>query len=253
MPDDVGPDRPGETAPGPTHPQHPRLTPSMERGRQSERYFLLLGLLLIDMLVIGLAGSGRVATFFYAPTTAAVLIMALRTSKARPTTMRVGWVAGAIVVLVSAVVAITGKTSLNYLVYFLLLALLLMAPLAIGRRILLSKRVTLHLVAGAICVYLMLGLIFTFAYLGINGVHPDFFVQGPQKDPAVFLYFSFVTITTTGFGDYTAQYDFSRVLVIFEAIMGQVFLVTTVARLVSLYSSAEPDLGDTLREAKGGE
>ena len=204
---------------------------------RSERYFFLLGLLLIDVCVIGLAGSGRWATFFYAPITAASLLLALRTSEARRTTMRIAWVAAVVAVVASAGVAITGSSHLTGYVYFMLFALLLMSPLAIGRRILMSRQVTLRLLIAAICVYLMIGLLFTFVYLGVDGVHPDFFAQGVQKDPSIYLYFSFITMTTVGFGDFTPGYSVPRVLVVFEAMLGQVFLVTAVARLVSLYSS----------------
>jgi lysylphosphatidylglycerol synthetase-like protein (DUF2156 family) len=215
----------------------------------SERYFFLLGLLLIDVCLIGLAGSGRWATFLYAPITAASLLLALRTSEAKRRTMRIAWVAAVIAVVASAGVAITGSARLTGYVYFMLFALLLMSPLAIGRRILMSRRVTLRLLIAAICVYLMIGLLFTFAYLGVNGVHPDFFAQGVQKDPSIYLYFSFITMTTVGFGDFTPGYSVPRVLVVFEAMLGQVFLVTAVARLVSLYSSsATPEPGAAVRD-----
>ena len=203
----------------------------------SERYFFLLALLLIDVCVIGLAGSGRWATFLYTPITAASLLLALRTSEARRRTMRIAWVAAVIAVVASAGVAITGSAHLNGYVYFMLFALLLMSPLAIARRILISRQVTLRLLIAAICVYLMIGLLFTFVYLGVDGVHPNFFAQGAQKDPSIYLYFSFITMTTVGFGDFTPGYSVPRVLVVFEAMLGQVFLVTAVARLVSLYSS----------------
>ena len=204
---------------------------------QSERYFFLLGLLLIDVMVIGLAGSGRWATFAYTPITAATLLLALRTSEALHRTMQIAWVAAVVAVAASAGVAITGSTHLTGYVYFMLFALLVMSPIAIGRRILMSRRVTLRLLVAAICVYLMIGLLFTFVYLGVDGVHPNFFAQGVQKDPSIYLYFSFITMTTVGFGDFTPGYSVPRVLVVFEAMLGQVFLVTAVARLVSLYSS----------------
>ena len=215
----------------------------------SERYFFLLGLLLIDVCVIGLAGSGRWATFLYTPITAASLLLALRTSEARRRTMRLAWVAAVIAVVASAGVAITGSAHLTGYVYFMLFALLLMSPLAIARRILMSRQVTLRLLIAAICVYLMIGLLFTFVYLGLNGVHPNFFAQGVQKDPSIYLYFSFITMTTVGFGDFTPGYSVPRVLVVFEAMLGQVFLVTAVARLVSLYSSsAAPEPGAAGRD-----
>ncbi len=196
----------------------------------------MFGLLLLDVCVIGLAGDSKWATFAYTPLTAATLLLALRTSEAKRGTMRIAWVAATIAVVASAAVAITGSTHLVGYVYFMLFALLLISPAAIGRRIVMSRSVTLRLLVAAICVYLMIGLLFTFIYLGVNGVHPSFFAQGVQKDPSVYVYFSFITMTTVGFGDFTPAYAVPRVLVVFEAMLGQVYLVVAVARLVSLYS-----------------
>jgi hypothetical protein len=218
----------------------------------NERYFFLLGLLVVDICVIGLAGAGRWATFSYTPITAATLLLALRTSEARRRTMRIAWAAAGIAVLASLLVAITGSKHLIGYVYFMLFALLLISPLAIARRIVTSRRVTLRLLVAAICVYLMIGLLFTFVYLGVNGVHPSFFAQGPQKDPSIYLYFSFITMTTVGFGDFTPGSSLPRVLVVFEAMLGQVFLVTAVARLVSLYSSESLEPDDVVHDIEDG-
>jgi hypothetical protein len=218
----------------------------------SERYFFLLGLLLVDVCVIGLAGGGRWATFTYTPITAATLLLALRTSEARRRTMRIAWAAAGIAVLASLLVVVTGSKHLNGYVYFMLFALLLISPLAIARRIVMSRRVTLRLLVAAICVYLMIGLLFTFVYLGVNGVHPSFFAQGSQQDPSIYLYFSFITMTTVGYGDFTPASSVPRVLVVFEAMLGQVFLVTAVARLVSLYSSESPEPGDAVHDGEDG-
>ena len=142
--------------------------------------------------------------------------------------------AAALAVIISVTALVTGDVELSGFSYFMLFAMLLMSPLAIGRRIITSQRVTPRLLVAAICVFLMLGLLFTFVYLGVNGVHPNFFAQGTEKNPSIYLYFSFITLTTVGFGDFTPGAAVPRVLVIFEAMLGQVFLVTAVARLVSL-------------------
>jgi len=222
------------------------------RGRwrepRSERYFFLFGLLLVDVCVIGLVGTGRWATFAYTPLTAATLLLALATSEAKRRTMRIAWAAAVVAVAASLAVALTSATRFSGWVYLMLFALLLISPIAIGRRILTSRRVTLRLLVAAICVYLMIGLLFTFVYLGVNGVHPDFFAQGAQKDPSIYLYFSFITMTTVGFGDFTPGAAVPRVLVVLEAMLGQVFLVTAVARLVSLYSAEDPEPGDAFRD-----
>jgi lysylphosphatidylglycerol synthetase-like protein (DUF2156 family) len=208
---------------------------------RTERYYLLFGLLLADIFVIELAGASEWATFAYTPLTAATLLLALRTSEARRRTMQIAWVAAGLAVIVSLVALATGDVKLNGFVYFMLFALLLLAPLAIGRRILTSRSVTPRLLVGALCVYLMIGLLFTFLYLGVDGVHPDFFKQGVETEPSIYLYFSFITMTTVGYGDFTPASAVPRMLVVFEALLGQIFLVTAVARLVSLYSRGSPD------------
>ena len=62
-------------------------------------------------------------------------------------------------------------------------------------------------------------------------------VFGGPVDRSVFSYFSFTTLTTVGFGDYTAVTDLGRRIAMIEAVIGQVFIATTLARLVSLYKS----------------
>ena len=57
----------------------------------------------------------------------------------------------------------------------------------------------------------------------------------------MFSYFSFTTLTTIGFGDYTAVTDFGRRIAVVEGMAGQVFIATLLARLVSLYRSEEVD------------
>ena len=89
---------------------------------------------------------------------------------------------------------------------------------------------------GALCVYVLLGIAFAGVYAGINDFERvGFFAQPGPKTNVDFLYFSFITQTTVGYGDLTPGTDAGRVIVTFEALIGQVFLVTLVARLVSMY------------------
>jgi hypothetical protein len=239
----VDPDAKSEPGGRPSKTTRDRLS-SLRVGHppaHTGRYYLLLCCLLADIFVIGLAGASKVATFAYTPLTAATLLLALRTSAARPHTMRIARVAAILAVIVSVVALATNDSKLNDFVYFMLFGLLLLSPLAIGRVILTSRQVTPRLVIGAICVYLMIGLLFTFLYLGVNGVHPDFFKQGVETEPSIYLYFSFITMTTVGYGDFTPASALPRMLVVFEALLGQIFLVTAVARLVSLYSRVPPN------------
>ena len=115
-------------------------------------------------------------------------------------------------------------------------ALVLIAPVVILNRILRHETVGLETILGAICVYVLIAIAFAGIYAGVNDAEPSgFFAQQVTPTNVDFLYFSFVTITTVGYGDLTAGTSTGRVLVTFEALIGQIFLVTLVARLVSMY------------------
>ncbi len=93
--------------------------------------------------------------------------------------------------------------------------------------------ITLRTMAGVLCVYLLIGSAFAFAYGIISAVDGgNFFAQQHGGDISDFLYFSFVTQTTTGYGDLTAVDDVGRSLAITEALTGQIYLVTVVALIV---------------------
>jgi hypothetical protein len=89
-------------------------------------------------------------------------------------------------------------------------------------------------VRGAICIYLLIGMFFVFVYgaVAMLGEGP-FFAQGTDGDRPLRVYFSFVTLATLGYGDYTAGGDLGRTLSIVEALVGQLYLVTVLALLVS--------------------
>jgi hypothetical protein len=97
-----------------------------------------------------------------------------------------------------------------------------------------------------LCIYVLFGLIFALFAFGLSGVTGDqFFVQNPNPTLADFVYFSFVVLTTLGFGDLTPANDAGKAMVSFEALLGQIFLVTVVSRLVSLYTKSQAaDLPD---------
>jgi hypothetical protein len=89
-------------------------------------------------------------------------------------------------------------------------------------------------VAGAICVYVLLGMLFMYAY-GVIAVvgHGQFFAQGTDGTRPLRLYFSYVTLATLGYGDYTAAGSLGHALAVLEALIGQLYLVTVVAVVVT--------------------
>jgi uncharacterized membrane protein len=96
-------------------------------------------------------------------------------------------------------------------------------------------------VTGAVCVYVLIGLLFVFLY-GLIAVlsSGDFFAQGTDGTRSLRLYFSFVTLATLGYGDYTPAHELGRTLAIVEALFGQLYLVTVIAVLVSRMRGRDP-------------
>lgn len=169
------------------------------------------------------------------------LFIALGTARVRKRTMRAAYVGIGLALLLSVgLAAATSYVSQERSaggIFAILAILLLVTTLAILGRIVAYERVTGQSLLAALSAYLMIGLFFAFLYLSTNSFSSEpFFAQGPINNPAVFVYMSYITMTTTGFGDFTPGTDLGRSLVVLEALIGQIFLVTTVARLVSMYS-----------------
>jgi hypothetical protein len=101
-----------------------------------------------------------------------------------------------------------------------------------------AEKVDRGLVASAITVYLLLGVIWGAAYLTIYIINPGTF-EAPGVDPDYasvhFLYYSYVTLTTLGYGDITPVSPTARILSVTEAITGVLYTAILIARLVSLY------------------
>jgi len=110
--------------------------------------------------------------------------------------------------------------------------------------------VTVQSIYGALSAYILLGLMFAAFFGAIDGLGGvDFFVNAEPASIRTYQYFSFTTLTTLGYGDFTAGGSFGRAVAVLEALTGQIFLVTLVARLVSAYRSParqDPPPGDPL-------
>jgi hypothetical protein len=109
------------------------------------------------------------------------------------------------------------------------------SPFVVLRRVLSHRHVTIETLWGAMSVYLLMAIAFNCVFLEVQrfGSTPFF---SADESTSSFMYFSVVTITTLGYGDLAPASDIARYFATSEAIIGQVFLATTVARLVSLLS-----------------
>ena len=115
--------------------------------------------------------------------------------------------------------------------------LYLIAPVSIVRHLVLRRVVDSETVLGAIAAYLMAGMFFAFLYhaLGLSQTQPPFFgSQGPgtlSQD----MFFSFTTLTTTGYGNLVPAGNPGQTFAVLEMLIGQLFLVTAVAKVISAW------------------
>jgi len=103
-----------------------------------------------------------------------------------------------------------------------------------------QKKVTRDLIVGAAVVYLFMALMWTFIFVVVETLHPGSFnLPEGQNIEATrqFVYYSFVTLTTLGYGDITPITTMARSLCILEAVIGQLYLVVQVAWLVGVHVS----------------
>ena len=155
------------------------------------------------------------------------------------------FVAGIVFVLVMFLMVIGGavmeRAGFGYVHLFLMLGFFIWVTWVVARQVLFIGGITSNDIVGAICIYLLLGLIWAMLYLFIAEVVPGAFnglPQAPWLDNfATGVYFSFVTITTLGYGDISPVLPLARFLVYMEAIIGVFYMAILVASLIGVRMS----------------
>jgi hypothetical protein len=173
-------------------------------------------------------------------TTSATSIVALTSSHARPSVARRAIVVAGLAILLSIVSATFGGRLWLNIASFIEIVLLVVAMAAVLQRVLTSDTVSSRTILGAISVYTALGIVFTWVYGLIDRIEGGgFFGESIQTQGSDFLFFSYTTLTTTGYGDLVPAGQVGRMFSGFEMMLGQVFLVTLVAGLVTLWRPGE--------------
>jgi len=201
--------------------------------RLEDRYILAGVLIIACIVAFAWVGDGRAGRLLTVALEGATLIVILRASQSRPRTLRIVSVTVVVALVAVAVSSTTDGTISDAAPLVLGAALALGAPIAIVHRLRDQPEIDFRTVAGALCIYLLAGLFFALLYGSIGAIDDPFFVQKEVASGVDYVYFSFVTLTTVGYGDLTARQDVGRMCSILEALFGQLYLVSVVALLVS--------------------
>ena len=213
----------------------------MEEGQRSGsvgRYGLLLLTLVTAYLVSAVTytrWTGPVHVAFIA----AIGLLALRNARLRPRERRRAGAGGMVTAVAAGFCLKSGNTAAQGAGDLWGALVLLLTVLVIVGRVLRIGQVTAQSIYAALSAYMLIGLMFTEVFAALNVfVAGAFFADGQPANSQTLQYFSFTTLTTLGYGDFTAVGSLGRAVAVLEAITGQVFLATLVARLVSAYGTA---------------
>jgi Ion channel len=202
-----------------------------------DSYASLLTLLLANFLLLELVDDRRWGAIGSTILSALALVVAISDPDSGHRVTRRHWILVTACVALAPIVFIVNSASIVGLTYLLPVALLVTATLPITiSRVLHHRRVTYETVLGALCAYVLIGLLFAFLFLAVNEVRSEpFFTQPGPHTQGEYMYFSFVALTTLGFGDLSPSVGLPQALTVLEALLGSIFLVTLVARLVTLW------------------
>ena len=198
------------------------------------RFGALLVLLIATFVFMSAGLSGNWVPLVTVILESITLLVALSAARAGHHYFVISLVAIAVGLFGSVVVLVGDVHHVVSFTYGVSAALVLLAPIAIVHGIIERRVVDARTVAGALCVYVFIGMFFSFVYAILqDATGRSFFVQTSHGSTAILLYFSFTCLTTVGFGDFTAASGLGRSLSVLEAMAGQLYLVTVVALLVS--------------------
>jgi hypothetical protein len=201
---------------------------------------LLLGVLLLYLLIIvvpvqQVGGPVRVAVL------GVLLLMTVRTGRRAGELATPSLAVAVLAVVATLIVAIAGNTTVLTCVSQAATVVLVVTMIVVLARTLLAAGVIDGpAVRGVLCIYLLLGLLFS-AMHGFAGALISDYLNGVNGHPTQSdtLYFSLITLTTVGYGDITPAANLARAIAASEALTGQLYLVSVVAAVVSRYQPSQ--------------
>lgn len=169
----------------------------------------------------------------------ATVWLALHVSRAR----RGVRLLASIALLLAAIVAVAnlvwgGDDPAGAWVFLASALLYFIAPLSILRNIITHRDVTQETVLGALDAYLLIGMFFAFLYQCIGSIGSTRFFESGQSTLSDVMFFSFTTLTTTGYGNLVPAANPGQAFAVMEMLLGQLFLISAVAKVINIWRPA---------------
>jgi ion channel len=198
----------------------------------ADAFGIVIVLILVTILFFA-AATGPFFQLLSVILSGGTLLFVLHTAAAHRRTVRFARVVVTLAVIGTAAALVAGDVVGETTSRGVGLILATVAPIVILRRIAISPTITMRLVLGALSIYLLFGLAYSYLFPLIGTVTGHaFFVQTDSPTPSDFLYFSYTTLATIGYGDFTAAQSLGRMVAVSEGLVGQLYLVSAVALLV---------------------
>jgi hypothetical protein len=225
---------------GENAPVSPRGGSTGAHGRNAQRqrvvaFSWLLGGLLVTYALVITTGERLLGSFARTVALALVLLAALRIRRlSRGRTGAIAVVSAAAVVVAALATAFARGTVLTVLTASTTLALVTVTSSLVIRYLMVRARVDLATVLGVLCIYLLIAMLFSSLHeIGGALVAPYLGGTSAPPSPGDCLYYSVITITTVGIGDIGPVSNLARMVTVLEAVVGQLYLVSVVAAVVS--------------------
>lgn len=211
--------------------------------RPQDNFFYLFAALLVFTVVAPVltVSLGSLGFAVAEASLSATLVIALWSLHSSRTAFRGGIALVVVNLLATAVWFLLGSQTADLLSKASGLVFLVLVSVVAAIQVFRRDRVDLNKVVGALCIYFLIGAVWAILFQLLDGVSPGSFsgLEGYEADALSwrFIYFSFVTLTTLGYGDVLPLTIYAETLVFLEAILGQFYLAVLLAGLISAYLS----------------
>ena len=208
--------------------------PVLHRMRATHSYWAVLAAIFVSFFLAALLPDSPWATSLIVLVQSTTLFIAIWTAGWSMRERTVPFAIGTGAAVAATINIFTQSEALTAALSITAGLLTITIAVVIAAGALAQNEVNSRSVAGAICVYLLFGMMFMFLYGALAALgHTPFFAQGTDGTRPLRLYFSFVTLATLGYGDYTPARNLGHALAVLEALIGQLYLVTVVAVVVT--------------------